>query len=315
MEQRSFIGLLAPREFSSELEKELKLKNIPILHQYERLFIVEAINTDIIWVDDIFYDLKITSFNSISEAQKILKSQTKNWVHFKISSIRRGELILSELGKINAKRIDFLGELKKTKFGVFGLIDEKTLLHASHTRSPIPLGTHEFNEDKTNPPSRAYLKLWEVFSLHQVTPRANQKVIDVGSCPGGWTWVLANLNCHVISVDKAPLEEKVAKRKEVEFLKQSAFGLDPLNVGKLDWFFSDIICYPERLFELVKKFHDTGMCSNFVCTLKFQGETDYKAMDQFLTFPGSKIIHLYHNKHEVTWIYLKDEAPRLWGLD
>lgn len=306
MEQRRFMGLFAPRDFSQELEKELELKKVPIVLKLDRLYIVERVDFPIIWVDDIFHDLEILNFNSISEAQKLLKSKVKNWYHLKLHSVRRGELIFDGVGKVKPKRINFMSELNKTPYGVYGLIDEKTLFCSTKTNSPIPLGAHEFNEDKTTPPSRAYLKLWELFTVHQIHPQANQKTIDVGSCPGGWTWVLATLDCYVKSVDKAPLDPKVAKLPKVEFLKQSAFGLDIKTIEKLDWFFSDIICYPERLLELVKKFDELGLAENFVCTLKFQGETDYKVMDDFLQFKGSKIIHLYHNKHEVTWIYQKN---------
>ena len=45
-----------------------------------------------------------------------------------------------------------------------------------------------------------------------------------------------------------------------------------------------------------------GTCRRFVCTLKFQGETDYATAARFAAIPGSVLRHLYHNKHELTWI-------------
>jgi 23S rRNA (cytidine2498-2'-O)-methyltransferase len=183
-------------------------------------------------------------------------------------------------------------------------MDQNTLFYSTKPQSKIPLGEIEFIEDKINPPSRAYLKLWETFTVQGVRPKPNEKVIDVGSCPGGWTWVLQTMGCEVTSVDKAPLDPKIAALEKITFLEESAFGLNPEKIGKLDWFFSDIICYPSKLLELVQKWHKTGHVKNFVCTIKFQGETDYATMDKFLSeFPGSRIVHLYCNKHEVTWIY------------
>ena len=42
----------------------------------------------------------------------------------------------------------------------------------------------------------------------------------------------------------------------------------------------------------------------FVCTIKFQGETDHKTVDAFAKIPGSRLLHLHHNRHELTWIKL-----------
>jgi 23S rRNA (cytidine2498-2'-O)-methyltransferase len=166
-----------------------------------------------------------------------------------------------------------------------------------------------FMEDKVMPPSRAYLKLWEFFTVYAPEAIPGGTSIDVGSCPGGWTWVLRTMEFDkVISVDKAPIEERIMNLGKIEFLKESAFGLDPKNFETIDWFCSDIICYPERLLTLVKKFLDAGKVRNFVCTIKYQSEVDWENTVKFLEIPGSQIVHLHHNKHEVTW-FLKGALP------
>ncbi len=50
---------------------------------------------------------------------------------------------------------------------------------------------------------------------------------------------------------------------------------------------------------------DAGKARNFVCTLKFQGLTDHDAAREFAAMPGSRLLHLFHNKHELTWIKLE----------
>jgi 23S rRNA (cytidine2498-2'-O)-methyltransferase len=167
----------------------------------------------------------------------------------------------------------------------------------------------DFIEDKVMPPSRAYLKLWEFFTIYAPEAISSGKAIDVGSCPGGWTWVLRTMNFYkVYSVDKSPIEKKILDLGRIEFSQESAFSLDPLHFGELDWFCSDIICYPERLFNLVQRFRAAATVKNFVCTIKYQGETDWENTLKFLEIPGSRIVHLHHNKHEVTW-FLKGEGP------
>jgi 23S rRNA (cytidine2498-2'-O)-methyltransferase len=47
-----------------------------------------------------------------------------------------------------------------------------------------------------------------------------------------------------------------------------------------------------------------GTVRRFVCTIKFQGKTDHEAARAFAAIPGSRLMHLHHNKHELTWVRL-----------
>ena len=82
----------------------------------------------------------------------------------------------------------------------------------------------------------------------------------------------------------------------------SAFALDPRTVGPVDWLFSDVVCYPARLLALVERWLVAQTCRRFVCTVKFQGATDHATARRFAAIPGSQLCHLFHNKHELTWI-------------
>lgn len=133
-------------------------------------------------------------------------------------------------------------------------------------------------------------------------PQPGELCLDLGSSPGGWTWVLASLGARVISVDKAPLDPGIGAMPGVETRRESAFALDPRAIGPIDWLFSDVVCYPERLFRLVERWLAAETCRRFVCTLKFQGSTDHETARRFATIPGSRLLHLHHNKHELTWM-------------
>jgi len=112
------------------------------------------------------------------------------------------------------------------------------------------------------------------------------------------------MGAHVISVDKAPLDPTVAHLPGVEYRRESAFALDPISVGCVDWLFSDVVCYPVRLLALVERWLEAGTCCRFVCTIKFQGVTDHATAARFAAIPGSTLRHLFHNRHELTWIRL-----------
>ena len=74
------------------------------------------------------------------------------------------------------------------------------------------------------------------------------------------------------------------------------------SAGPVDWLFSDIVCYPARLLQLVEKWRASGMAKNFVCTIKFQGETDHNSAGAFAAIAGARVLHLHHNKHELTFV-------------
>jgi 23S rRNA (cytidine2498-2'-O)-methyltransferase len=87
--------------------------------------------------------------------------------------------------------------------------------------------------------------------------------------------------------------------------RESAFALDPRALGPVDWLFSDVVCYPARLLALVERWLKAGTCRRFVCTLKFQGATDHETARRFAAIPRSRLLHLHHNKHELTWLKLE----------
>ena len=239
---------------------------------------------------------------SIGEAQKILRQAFSKWASYSIYAHRRCELISKNLNTVKSPIINFNIPYIEKDYGAWTLENNNSLWYSAEVIPKLPLGIVQFQEDKVNPPSRAYLKLWELFTIHGFAPKPGARVIDMGSCPGGWTWVLQKLGCQVISVDKAPLHEKLNQLPNIEIFKKDAFSLKPEEIGPIDCFFSDIICYPEKLLDLVQKWRSSGLCNQFICTIKFKGTTDYAILEKFANIPNSKLIHLFVNKHEVTWI-------------
>lgn len=305
MGQSKCTGYLAPVDFEADLSAELTLLGITVIESHGRLFLCEGEAQDVVFAQDTWHDVQKVDYSSIGNAAELLRVRANRWSHFSLNNHRRAELILEKLPSVKIKRYNFLDPIPVTSIGVFSLLSETVMLVSDRTNCPLPFGEINFNEDKVNPPSRAYLKLWELFTLYKIMPTEGMRAIDVGSCPGGWTWVLQTIGCEVVSVDKAPLDPRVAALPRIEFRQESAFGLRPQHIGKLDWFFSDIICYPDKLLELVTRFLDSGLVDNFACTIKFQAPTDFETMFKLKAIPGSRIVHLSCNKHEVTWINLK----------
>jgi len=256
------------------------------------------------WVANLWHAPWRLEIASIADAARQLRAIQRNWALYAHGHHRRAALIAERLPKVSAKPLAFGAPAPTAPLGSWTLLDAGTLLASARCSSPFPNGEVRFVEDRAAPPSRAYLKLWELFTLLGEKPRPGELCLDLGSSPGGWSWVLQRLGARVISVDKAPLDPRVAALPGIEHRRQSAFALEPASLAGIDWLFSDVVCYPRRLFALVERWLAAGTCRRFVCTIKFQGPTDHETTRRFAAIPGSRLLHLHHNKHELTWIRL-----------
>jgi 23S rRNA (cytidine2498-2'-O)-methyltransferase len=296
-----FTAYLAPEGFVPELREEL---GGAVTAAYGRLVLADGPPRPAAWVANVWLDPVRVPIASIADAARRLRAMQRNWALYAHAHHRRAALIAAQLPKVSAKPLVFGKPPPRAPLGSWTLLDSGTMLAATHCTSAFPNGEVRFVEDRVAPPSRAYLKLWELFTLIETRPGPGDLCLDLGSSPGGWTWVLAQLGARVISVDKAPLAARVAALPGVEYRRESAFALAPGAVPKVDWLFSDLVCYPKRLLRLVETWLASGQVARAVATLKFQGPTDHETARRFAAIPGSRLLHLYHNKHELTWVKL-----------
>jgi len=300
-EASAITGYLAPEGFVAELVEEL---GDAVLETHGRLVLAQGPPRPAAWVANVWLDPARIAIASIADAARKLRAMQRNWALYSHVHHRRAALIRDALPKVSAKPLSFGAKPPTAPLGSWTLIDPATLLASPRCTSAFPNGEVRFVEDKTAPPSRAYLKLWELFTVTGVQPAPGDLCLDLGSSPGGWSWVLAGLGARVVSVDKAPLEPRIAALPGLEWRRESAFALDPGLFPKVDWLFSDVVCYPSRLLRLVERWLDSGNCRRFVCTIKFQGATDHDIASRFAAIPGARLLHLHHNKHELTWTKL-----------
>ena len=291
-------GYLAPEGFVAELLEEL---GDAARETHERLVLAATPARPVAWAANVWHNPVIMEIASIGDAANKLRAIQRNWALYSSAHHRRAALIAERLPKVSAKPLQFGDPLPKAPLGSWTLLDQNTLLAAARCSSAFPNGEVQFVEDRSVP-SRAYLKLWELFTVLEEHPGRGDFCLDLGASPGGWTWVLQGLGARVLSVDRAPLDSSIATLPNVEQRKESAFALDPRSVGQVDWLFSDVICYPKRLLALVRKWLEAGTARRFACTIKFQGATDFATMREFAAIPGSRLLHLHHNKHELTWV-------------
>ena len=255
------------------------------------------------WTRNVWLKPFTAEFGSISEAARLLKAMQRNWAPLPRLHARRTALIAEALPPLPSKPKPFPFQPPKAPMGAFTLLDEHTLLASAECSSPWPNGELAFAEDREGPPSRAYRKLWEALTAAGSMPGPGQRCVDAGASPGGWTWVVAGLGAQVTAIDRADLEPRIAAMPGVTVMKHNAFTLKPADLGPVDWLLSDVICYPPALFDWVSQWLDSGLARNYVCTIKMQGKDwDRATVARFAAVPGSRVMHLWHNRHELTWI-------------
>lgn len=275
------------------------LKNISAT--YGQLIVAEGPIEFSPFAQNTWINPQIVKFTSITDAAAKLKAIQRNWFPYSYQLHRRTGLIQEKLPFIGNKPLKFPSVQPKFPLGSFTLIDENTLLAAPECLSLYPNGAPQFIENHIDPPSRAYMKLFEALTVLNAKPKKGDRCMELGASPGGWTWVIANTGADVIAVDRAPLDPRIECRPNVTFQAGDAFAITPEKTGDLDWLFSDIICYPEKLFEFTKRWLISGRCKNYLLTLKFQGETNFEIIERFAAIPNSHLRHLAANKHELTW--------------
>ena len=294
---------LSAEGYEDELKAEL---DESFIAQYGRVFLADSQGPrklqllEPAWsVNSWLSPVEIT-IRSIGDAATQLRSKGKLWALNSYQHHRRAQLIQDQLPKLKPMQIDFLAPCPVRELGSWTLLSENLVLASAQCTSPFENGMVAFHENKSAP-SRAYLKLWELFTIYGVRPKPGERCLDLGACPGGWTWVLATLGCEVLAIDRSELDPKIMTMKGVTFRKGNALTLKPKDIGAIDWLFSDVICYPEQLLGMIEAWVASGLCRNLVCTVKLKGKMDFEVCHKLAQIPGARLKHLTCNKHELTW--------------
>ena len=294
---------LAAAELEQPLAEELARAGVAVSSWHGRLALSPDPPFASAWALDVWTAPQVHEVQSIKAAAGILRGQQRNWSAYAPLHHRRATLIEACLPPVRARPLRFPEPAPASHLGAWTLLDRERLLASPPKTSPFAMGECRFEEDHLGPPSRAYLKLWEALIRLGTRPGPGDRCLDLGASPGGWTWVLATLGASVRAVDKAPLDPRVAAMPGVEPVIESAFAMVPEWV---DWLVCDVVAYPARMLGLMQRWISAGTAGRIICTVKFQGVTDHAAADRFAALPHGRLVHLFHNKHELTFLWSRD---------
>src|SRR5690348_6425529 len=166
---------LAAEGFAEELDYEFGGAHTT----HGRLLIASGPPRPAAWAANIWLDPQEIAIASISDAAAKLRAIQRNWAVYAPRLHRRATLVQEQLPRVSAKPLVFGSAPPAAPLGSWTLLDAGTMLAAPHCTSPFPNGEVRFVEDRTGPPSRAYLKLWEALTLIGRRPEPGELCVDL----------------------------------------------------------------------------------------------------------------------------------------
>ncbi|CAM3025099.1 23S rRNA (cytidine(2498)-2'-O)-methyltransferase RlmM [Vibrio rarus] len=165
-------------------------------------------------------------------------------------------------------------------------------------------------------PSRSTLKLEEAF--HVFIPKnewderlsSGMWAVDLGACPGGWTYQLVKRSMFVHAIDNGMMAQSLMDTGQVKHHQADGFKFEPPRKN-VTWLVCDMIEKPSRVAQLMGEWLIQGWCKEAIFNLKLPMKGRYDEVLQdienlkvFLKENGIKFTlqakHLYHDREEIT---------------
>lgn len=165
-------------------------------------------------------------------------------------------------------------------------------------------------------PSRSTLKLDEAFQTfipareHEKRLTPGMHAVDLGACPGGWTYQLVIRGMFVQAIDNGAMDEALMDSGQVKYFAHDGFKYQPVKKN-VYWLVCDMIEQPQKVAKLMAKWLANGWCKEAVFNLKLPMKQRYDSVknahkaiseildEQQLNFQF-QAKHLYHDREEIT---------------
>lgn len=165
-------------------------------------------------------------------------------------------------------------------------------------------------------PSRSTLKLEDalvnMLSSQQQTQvlRNGGRAVDLGACPGGWTYQLVKRGMYVEAIDNGLIADSLMATGLVEHHAADGFAYKP-QFGRVDLLVCDMIEQPDRVAKLMGDWLVKHWATHAIFNLKLPMKRRYETVTQAISLLVSrldalndafavKVRHLYHDRDEVT---------------
>ena len=166
-------------------------------------------------------------------------------------------------------------------------------------------------------PSRSTLKLEEaILSFIPAKEEAkrfneNMRGVDLGACPGGWTYQLVKRGLFVYAVDHGKMAASLHDTGRIEHCPEDGFKFQPPKRQKIHWLVCDMVEQPIRIAELIAKWLTQGWCEETIFNLKLPMKKRYTEVERCFELLDKRLKdanlryqlqakQLYHDREEIT---------------
>lgn len=127
--------------------------------------------------------------------------------------------------------------------------------------------------------SRAYLKIAEAVAWSQLPMQPGDRVVEIGSAPGGSCQRLLDVGLEVTGVDPAEMDELLLNHPRFEHWRTKAAGMKRKMYSKFKWLTADANVAPNYTLEVVEDIvnYPTSRFQGLLLTIKL---SSYELIDQ-----------------------------------
>lgn len=131
-------------------------------------------------------------------------------------------------------------------------------------------------------PSRAYFKIAEAYESFDLPFENEERVLELGSAPGGASLFLLEQDLKVLGVDPANMDPKITKHFNFKHLRLPFEHIHAEDFKEdVDWIISDVNLPPTVVMKEVERFLDFLEPRGLVLTLKINQDRYLKMLDVF----------------------------------
>lgn len=185
----------------------------------------------------------------------------------------------------------------------------------SHNNSPFFMGIPRLRMP-SDAPSRSTLKLDEAFNVFvekeetEARVQPGMRAVDLGACPGGWTYQLVRRGMFVTAIDNGPMNEALMESGQVKHFTVDGFKYLP-EKRNVTWLVCDMIEKPLKVTNLMLDWIVNGYAKELIFNLKLPMKKRFESVYECLTLLRDELMeygvdyrlqtkHLYHDREEVT---------------
>lgn len=136
---------------------------------------------------------------------------------------------------------------------------------------------------ETQSPSRAYYKIAEAAEAFDLPFEHEEKVLELGSAPGGASQFLLENDLKVYGVDPADMDAKIVRHVNFRHYRMAFETITPDTFKQeIDWIISDVNLPPTIVMKEVVRMHDFMEPKGLVLTLKINDSKHLRMLWDFI---------------------------------